>query len=114
MFNREDEVQLVADRIEDRGHPLAIGLLAGAAVGVGLGLLFAPRKGSEVRHQLADRAKHVASSSHDAYGVCRDAVRESARRTGRQVRDLADTVTRKARRASPVEAPGAPVVRIHE
>jgi gas vesicle protein len=105
MLEGKERTQM--DSLDDGGggHPVALGLLAGAAVGVGLGLLLAPRKGSEVRHQLADRAKHVASSGHDAYCACRDAVSHGAQRTGRYVRDLADTVTRKAHKTSPVEVP---------
>lgn len=103
MFEGNERTEVDALHSSDGGHPVAIGLLTGAAVGVGLGLLFAPRKGSEVRHQLADRAKHVASSGHDAYCACRDAVSHGAQRTGRYVRDLADTVARKAHRTSPDE-----------
>lgn len=36
------------------GGVFAAGLFAGVAIGAGLGLLYAPRKGSELREQLAD------------------------------------------------------------
>ncbi len=38
------------------------GLLAGALIGTGLGLLFAPRKGSELREQLSDAATSMGKT----------------------------------------------------
>ena len=82
------------------GHPLAVGLLAGAAAGVGLGLLFAPRKGSDMRHQIADGARHVAGSSHDIYCACRDAVSDAvshgASATRRYVNEMSEALRGKA------------------
>jgi gas vesicle protein len=102
MIDREERMEMVSHEA-DGGHPVAMGFLAGAAIGAGLGLLFAPHKGSETRHQLADRARHVGAAGHDAYCACRDTVSHGAQRTGRYVRELADTVKRKARRTAPVE-----------
>jgi gas vesicle protein len=36
---------------------LAIGLIAGAAIGAGLGLLFAPQAGKKTRKEIMDRAE---------------------------------------------------------
>ena len=41
------------------GMAFIAGLFAGAAVGAGLGLLFAPRKGSELREQISGAATNV-------------------------------------------------------
>jgi len=38
------------------------GLLAGALIGTGLGLLFAPRKGTELRGQVAESATNVGQA----------------------------------------------------
>lgn len=40
----------------------AVGLLIGAAIGVGLGILFAPRKGEKTRKKIKGK---VAETSHD-------------------------------------------------
>jgi gas vesicle protein len=104
---------------EDRGHhPFAFGLLAGAALGVGAGLLLAPTKGAEARKQVGKqltnmkgvcasgftRAKDIAGGwahkGRDAYGSSRTFVARGARETGRYMREVADAVTMKSRRAS--------------
>jgi gas vesicle protein len=108
MSRSEHQITRLSHHEDEGGHPLAIGFLAGAAVGAGLGLLLAPSKGSEVRHQLADRAKHVGAIGHDAYCRCRDTVSHGAQRTGRYVRDLAGTVRKKVARTRPVEIVEAP------
>jgi hypothetical protein len=40
---------------EDGGGSFLMGLLAGTVLGAGLGMLFAPRAGSEIRNQLSSR-----------------------------------------------------------
>jgi gas vesicle protein len=114
MSDTEHRIMRISHHEEDGGHPLAIGFLAGAAVGEGLGLLLAPKKGSDVRHELADRAKHVGSMGHDAYCRCRDTVSHGAQRTGRYMRDVAGTMKRKMGRTSPVEIVEAPTGRSAE
>lgn len=49
------------------------GLLMGAAVGAGLALLFAPKKGTELRGQIADSARRARESARDAYKKASDA-----------------------------------------
>jgi gas vesicle protein len=111
-------------------HPVVAGLVSGAALGVGLALLFAPRRGSETRKQLGDgahylvnstssgyrRAKgavgHWTSSCQSMYVTTRDRVVKGAQGASRYVRDVADAVTMKSRGQSdstlsriPVNAP---------
>ena len=45
------------DRLEreDGGSSFLMGLLAGTVLGAGLGMLFAPKAGSELRNQLPSR-----------------------------------------------------------
>ncbi|MDD3295225.1 MAG: YtxH domain-containing protein [Geobacteraceae bacterium] len=75
---------------EDRGSSLAsvvVSFLAGAAIGSGLALLFAPKTGREVREQIkdltddaVDRIKEYAKEAQDkiksTYECSREAVME--------------------------------------
>jgi gas vesicle protein len=49
------------------GGVFLAGLLMGAAIGAGLALLFAPKKGSELRDQIAESARKARESARDAY-----------------------------------------------
>ena len=68
----------------DHGGGFMTGLLAGTVIGAGLGLLFAPRTGTETRHGLSERAGELGKTAAEGY-----------RRANETVSDLAD----KARRA---------------
>ena len=49
------------------GGDFLMGLLAGAVFGVGLGMLFAPKAGSELRNQLSEQAGALANQARDGY-----------------------------------------------
>jgi gas vesicle protein len=57
------------DRIEreEGSGAFLMGLLAGTVLGAGLGMLFAPRAGSELRSQLSDQAGRWRNTANDAY-----------------------------------------------
>jgi gas vesicle protein len=107
----------MADDDEHRSkHPFAYGALAGAAIGVGVGLLVAPRRGSELRHEMGTQLAHVKSScasglirakvkasdwghkGRDAYQSTRRVVGKGAHETQRYLSDVAGAVTMKSRR----------------
>lgn len=67
---------------------LLMGLMAGAAVGGGLALLFAPRQGSEMRHDLASGAQRAGRRLRDGYESMAETVRDRARRLAEQTDDL--------------------------
>ena len=52
---------------EDGGGSFLMGLLAGTVLGAGLGMLFAPRAGSELRTQLTEQAGRLRHTAGDAY-----------------------------------------------
>jgi gas vesicle protein len=104
------------------GGSFVMGLLAGTVLGVGLGMLFAQRAGSELRKQLSEQAGALANQAQegyrkvtenagqwaekgkeaagewaergkDMYGKARGAVSRRAEEAQKYVRDAADTVT---------------------
>jgi gas vesicle protein len=44
-----------------------MGLLTGTVLGAGLGMLFAPKAGSELRNQLSEQAGNLAHTASDGY-----------------------------------------------
>ena len=61
------------DRVEreDGGGAFLMGLLAGTVLGAGLGMLFAPKAGAEVRKQLSEQANALPldGDRYDSPGV---------------------------------------------
>jgi gas vesicle protein len=54
------------ERDSNSGMTFITGLFAGALIGTGIGLLFAPRKGSELREQLSDAATSMGKTASKA------------------------------------------------
>src|SRR5438445_11747809 len=56
------------DRLDNEGGgggSFVMGLLTGTVLGAGLGMLFAPKAGSELRNQLSEQAGNLASQAQD-------------------------------------------------
>ena len=66
------------DRLEreDGGGSFLMGLLAGTVLGAGLGMLFAPKAGSELRNQLTDQAGKLRATANDTYHQASDKVNQ--------------------------------------
>ena len=64
-----------------------VGLIAGAALGGGLALLFAPRQGTDTRHQLAQRGQQAGRQLRQAYDSVAGTTRRNARRLTEQAQD---------------------------
>lgn len=52
---------------EGQGSGFVMGLLTGTVLGAGLGLLFAPRAGSELRGQIGESAANLSRTAQDQY-----------------------------------------------
>lgn len=77
---------------EDGGGSFLMGLLAGTVLGAGLGMLFAPRPGSELRNQLTEQAGRLRNTAGGAYSQATDKVGQIVDR-GREAYDRARTGT---------------------
>ena len=77
---------------EDGGGSFLMGLLAGTVLGAGLGMLFAPRPGAELRTQLGDQANKLRSTAGGAYSQVGERVTQIVDR-GREAYDRARTST---------------------
>src|SRR3954449_9058019 len=93
------------------GGSFVMGLLTGTVLGAGLGMLFAPKAGSELRGQLSEQAGTFANTAQDGYrrasenagewvdrgrefvDKARDAVSRGADEAQRYVRDAAGNMT---------------------
>ena len=64
----------------DQGGSFLIGLLAGTVVGAGLGLLLAPKPGSDLRHQIAEQADAFKQTASEGYQRAADAAGDLANR----------------------------------
>jgi len=66
------------DRLEreDGGGSFLMGLLAGTVLGAGLGMLFAPKAGAELRNQLGEQAGRLQKTATDGYQQASEKVTE--------------------------------------
>jgi gas vesicle protein len=58
---------------KDEGAGFVMGLLTGTVLGAGLGMLLAPKTGSELRGQLSEGATVVGRSASEGYRKAADA-----------------------------------------
>ena len=75
---------------EDGGGSFLMGLLAGTVLGAGLGMLFAPKAGSELRTQVTEQAGRLRTTANDAYSQAQEKVSQMVDR-GREAYDRART-----------------------
>src|SRR5919204_2407309 len=70
------------------GGSFVMGLLTGTVLGAGLGMLFAPKSGSELRNQLSEQAGSLANSASEGYRRATETAGDWADR-GREMYDKA-------------------------
>ncbi len=69
---------------EEGGPGFVMGLLTGTVLGAGLGMLFAPKPGSELRDQISDSATTVGRTASESYKKAAGAANTIAER-GREL-----------------------------
>jgi gas vesicle protein len=88
-----------------QGSSFLIGVLTGAIVGVGLGVLFAPRAGSEFRSQVGGLSTTVRKAASRRYRQARERVDETVAGLSENGQELRGSVWNAvARGAQKVEA----------
>jgi len=78
------------------GGSFVMGLLTGTVLGAGLGMLFAPKSGSDLRNQLSEQAGNLRDTASEGYRRASEAAGDWADK-GRDLADKArDAVSRGA------------------
>ncbi len=108
---------------EEGGAGFVMGLLTGTVLGAGLGMLFAPKPGSELRGQISDGATTVgrtasegyrkaagaattiAEKSRDLYGRAREAVSRGADEVKRYTNQQSEERPAESRPSMPGQPP---------
>ena len=84
------------DRLErtESGGSFLMGLLAGTVIGAGLGMLFAPKSGSELRsdlgNRIADQTGRVREVADQTYAKARDIADQTYNKAGEKVSQMVD------------------------
>jgi gas vesicle protein len=84
---------------EGGGGSFVLGLLTGTVLGAGLGMLFAPKAGSELRSQLSEQAGSMKNQASEGYRRASESASQWAEK-GRDVYNKAsDAVVKGAQEA---------------
>lgn len=79
---------------EGGGSSFVMGLLTGTVLGAGLGMLFAPRPGSELRRNLSEQAGNISNKASEGYRRASDTAGQWAER-GREMYNRASEAVAK-------------------
>jgi len=89
----------------NRRSSLVLGLVCGAALGATLGLLFAPKPGSELRRDLADGAGRLRRRAQEAIEHGADSLHRGMDQAARFAEEAGDRAHRAVRRPGSVTDP---------
>jgi len=87
------------DRFDNEGNggsSFVMGLLTGTVLGAGLGMLFAPKSGSEIRNQLSEQAGNLANTASEGYRKASESAGQWADRGKDLYEKTRDAVSRGA------------------
>ena len=82
---------------EEGGGSFLMGLLAGTVLGAGLGMLFAPKAGSDLRNQIGEQAGRLRTTANETYSQASGKVNQMVDR-GREAYDRARTTVSRGTR----------------
>jgi gas vesicle protein len=95
-----------SDNDSNAGGSFVMGLLTGTVLGAGLGMLFAPKAGAELRNQVREQAGNLANTASDGYrraaetaGQYAGRAAETANQYAERGRDMAGDLAGRAREA---------------
>ena len=91
---------------ESGGGGFLIGLLCGTALGAAIGLMFAPKAGSEIRQRLYEQTGDIRQKAYETYGQATEQVNNIVTK-GRQAVDRGREAFESARQSAAGQTPGA-------
>jgi gas vesicle protein len=100
MADGHDRYDNRYDSDANGGGSFVMGLLTGTVLGAGLGMLFAPRAGSELRNQLAEQAGTLATTAQEGYRRASETAQDGIRRASETAQRATETAQDGIRRAS--------------
>lgn len=96
------------DESEGNGGGFMLGLLTGTVLGAGLGMLFAPKAGAELRGQIGEQANNLSRVAQDQYrrasevaGTVAERARETYNQVAERARDAVNRGVEEARSYAP-------------
>jgi gas vesicle protein len=94
MADGYDQFDKNLDYHEGGGSSFVIGLLTGTVLGAGLGMLFAPKAGSELRRDLSEQAGNLSNKASEGYRRASESAGQWAER-GRDIYNRASEAVAK-------------------
>ncbi len=93
------------DEEESGGGGFLIGLLCGTALGAAIGLMFAPKAGSEFRQRIYESTGDIRRKAYETYGQASEQVNHMVEK-GRQAVDRGREAFEHARQSATGQAAG--------
>ena len=90
---------------EESGGGFILGLLCGTALGAAIGLMFAPKAGSEFRQRLYEQTGDIRQKAYETYGQATQQVNNMVTK-GRQAVDRGREAFESARQSAAAQTTG--------